>query len=374
MQVKSSLYAMTLATKGWRAFEDQCQADGLIASDIDKLAAEALAAQLPLITQKLLLAVAVADDDMAVAAFGEAMDRTLAGDQDLRLLLEVSIICLTRPGLHALVSEQLTRLLIAVTRPNGKSDPKSVARRAWLLAFLIGTALRWPAAVEHLTAMGSSQLVAWTMRHARELEKSGKNFDAPSADDALIIDSAWYARYMPGDHIREPYRDLLATKGVAGLDFAWIAEHLMKSEAEVRELFPQLGSFRKNMMEGFNTSVRDAYLNVFTSSYPTIGNSGALLVCLRSFLDVRNRTFHKALLEHQRHTLNPEPGYFRRTWKRTTVLNRDFESQFFDANLGLRFIAAFEYAHLIGFPYLAVWMPDVVDLPFGEIFHGALDA
>ena len=127
-------------------------------------------------------------------------------------------------------------------------------------------------------------------------------------------------------------------------------------------------------MDVFNAALRDAYLTVFTTHYPDRGNSGALWICFRSFLDPRNRDFHIAVTEHQRHTLNPEPSYIRRKWKRTTVLNRDFDTAFFDANLGLRFISTFEYAQLIGFPYLAIWMPEIVDLPFGEIFHGALDA
>lgn len=374
MQVQSSLYAITLATKGWRAFEQQCRNDGMLADEIDQLAAEAINAQLPIITEKLLAAVAVADEDMALAGFGDAMDRALAGDQDLRLLLEVSIISQTRPKLQGLVDHQVRQLVTKLIFLNGHTKRASAARRAWLLAFLFGAALRWPTAVEHLSVVGSSQLVGWTMRQARELEKSGSGYAAPVADGALIINSSWYARFMPGDHIREPYRDLLATRGVAGLDYDWLAQHLMKSQSEVRELFPQLGTFRKSIMDGFNIAVRDAYLTVFSANYPAIGNSGALWVCLRSFLDSQNNVFHKALLEHQRHTLSPEPGYFRRTWKRTTALNRDFEADFFDANLGLRFIAAFEYAHLIGFPYLAVWLPEVAELPFGEIFHGALDA
>lgn len=346
----------------------------MMPGDIDELAADALLAQLPLLTEKLLAAAAVADDDLAVADFGQAMDRALAGDADLRLLLEVSIVGQYRPGLRKIISDQVSDLLSRVIFLNGKTKHSDAARRAWLLAFLFGAALRWPMAVEHLSVAGSSQLAAWSLRQARDQEKKGINFAVPDPDQRLIIDSAWYTKFMPGDHIREPYRNLLATRGADALDYPWLAEHLMQSEDGVRELFPQIGTFHKTLMDGFNMGVRDAYLTVFGANYPEIGNSGALLVCLRSFLDERNATFHKALLEHQRHTLNPEPGYFRRSWKRTTVLNRDFDTAFFDANLGLRFIAAFEYAHLIGFPYIAVWVSGVADLPYGAIFHGALDA
>ncbi len=374
MQVQSSRYAILLATKGWRAFEEQCQDAGIVASEIDKLAADALTGQMGLLTENLLAATAVADDDFKLADFGEAIDRALAGDQNLRLLLEVSIMSQTRAGLRELVSEPVSLLLSKVIYLNGKTDSASAARRAWLVAFLLGAALRWPLAVEHLSDVGSSQLIGWTMRQAREREKAGAKLEFPQPDSALIFDSAWYDRFLPGDQIRESYRGLLVTKGVAGLNHAWLAERLDKSEQEVRELFPQLGSLRKTLMRGFNTAVKDAYLTVFNTNYPQLGNSGALWVCLRSFLDARNLHFHQAILEHQRHTLNPEPGYLRTTWKRTTVLNRDFEQNFFDANLGLRFIAAFEYALLIGFPYLAVWMTDLAELPFGYIFQGALDA
>ena len=374
MQVKSSLFAITLATKGWREFEQECKRESLQATEIDELALEAFIAQRPVILERLTSALALADDEMSLARFGEALDRALAGDNDLRLLLEVSITSLTRPHLANLVGEEVSSLLSDLIYAHTKWRPPEAARRAWLLSLIIGTALRWPTASDHIGLTATAQLAAWSMKQAQSLAKNIGKFASPEPDQALIFDSDWYARFLPGDHIRAPYRDLLATKGANALDYAWAAHHLMKSEAEVRVLFPDLGLFRRTLMDVFNGAVRDAYFTVFSANYPTHGNATALWVCLRSFIDPRNRAFHIALLEHQRHTLNPEPSYIRRRWKRTTVLNRDFDTAFFDANLGLRFISTFEYAQLIGFPYLAVWLREVADLPFGEIFHGALDA
>ncbi|MEY3029149.1 MAG: hypothetical protein RL198_546, partial [Actinomycetota bacterium] len=370
----SSLYEIRLATKGWREFEQACQLDGLKAAEIDQIACHAFTAQKSIISEKVSGALALADDDVALAAFGGLLDRILAGDADIRLLLEVSIVSLTRPNLASLVGNDVQRLLQDLIYADGGSKPQLAARRAWLLSILIGAALRWPTAPDHLGLAATAQVAAWSMKQARAPKMVGNAPRPPIADSNLIIDADWYARFLPGDHIRATYRDLVAHRGAAALDYAWIAQHLMKSEDEVRELFPELGIFRKTLMDVFNSALRDAYLTVFTTHYPDHGNSGALWICFRSFLDPRNRDFHIAVTEHQRHTLNPEPSYIRRKWKRTTVLNRDFDTAFFDANLGLRFISTFEYAQLVGFPYLSIWLPEIVDLPFGEIFHGALDA